>query len=178
MLQGSLKISCKVSRDPLPGTSWLVFYLLFPIMNFDITPNVTVNNEHLYGWVQDVNFRGTFSILLSCLSTLFLCTWSVMHLNVPDRNQSARSYLKIQVLWCLIGIFGPELAIWSAWRQYISAKALRDQVRAELMKVGCKTNSAWAVLTRSSLVTITNTPAKHGPSPTDSMLLWEVLSLI
>ncbi|KAL9086252.1 MAG: hypothetical protein Q9159_004258 [Coniocarpon cinnabarinum] len=52
-----------------------------------------------------------------------------MHLNVPEKNMSRSSYVKKYCTWGLIGIFGPELAIWAAWRQFLSAKALRDEVR-------------------------------------------------
>ena len=90
------------------------------------------------GWVSEPSFRGTFSILISCLSTLILSTWSVMHLNVPKKHGTAAGYIKRYFVWGFIGVFGPELAIWCAWRQFLSAKALRDEIlhlQAEVSKL-------------------------------------------
>ncbi|KAF2758485.1 hypothetical protein EJ05DRAFT_510406 [Pseudovirgaria hyperparasitica] len=105
-------------------------------MDFSDIANVTVGNHTLVGWVDGPDRRGTLSILISCLTTLLLCTWSAMHLNVPKRHVNEVSYIKTQVFWSLVGIFGPELAIWCAWRQYMSAKALRDQIKAALLNSG------------------------------------------
>lgn len=58
-----------------------------------------------------------------------------MHLNIPHRSTSVLSNLKSYAYWSLIGIFGPELAIWSAWRQYLSAKALKKEIEVALAEV-------------------------------------------
>ncbi|KAG9238995.1 hypothetical protein BJ875DRAFT_276092 [Amylocarpus encephaloides] len=44
------------------------------------TPNSTVN------YVSGPNTRGTLDILWSCLFTIVACTWTVLHLNVPEQR--------------------------------------------------------------------------------------------
>jgi hypothetical protein len=38
-------------------------------------------------WQPEPTFRGTFSILSTCLITLGLCAWSAIHLNVASRHE-------------------------------------------------------------------------------------------
>lgn len=41
--------------------------------------------QELVGWVLESPGRGTLSLVLSCLSTIFLCTWVVIHSRVYKR---------------------------------------------------------------------------------------------
>lgn len=87
------------------------------------------SNYTRVGWVNEPDGRGTLSILVACLSSLFLSSWAVMHLNIPPRYSSKTRRLSTYFYWCIYGIFGPELVIWTAWRQLSSAWALRNQLR-------------------------------------------------
>lgn len=49
-----------------------------------------------------------------------------MHLNLPKRNESSFAYTWSYCKWSFLGVFGPELVLYTAWRQYLSAKALQD----------------------------------------------------
>lgn len=93
----------------------------------ELTP--AQHNNTKVGWVNEPNGRGTLSILVSCLSSLFLSSWAVMHLNIPRKRSSAARRLATYLYWCIYGIFGPELVIWTAWRQLLSAWALRNELR-------------------------------------------------
>ncbi|KAI1757955.1 hypothetical protein F4782DRAFT_536656 [Xylaria castorea] len=84
----------------------------------------TAINSTLVGFVSDPDGRGTLSLLFSCLLTLALCVWSAVHLNLPEYNESDVHYLYRYLKWSILGVFGPELVIWAAWRQFISARAL------------------------------------------------------
>ena len=81
------------------------------------------------GWVADPYDRGTFSLIVSCLLTLSLCVWSAIHLNVPPPNQTRLKVWARTWQWVIIGIFGPELVVFAAWRQYISAHELQDRLK-------------------------------------------------
>ena len=76
------------------------------------------------GWVSEPNGRGTFGLVTSCLFTLSICVWSAMHLNVPPKTRSTFWRWIVNFEWTALGIFGPELIAWIAWRQYSSAKVL------------------------------------------------------
>ena len=86
-------------------------------------------NYTLVGYVSDPDARGTLSIFFSCLLTLSLCVWSSVHLNLPKHDESDFEYSWRYFKWSLLGIFGPELVIWAAWRQFISARALTKSIR-------------------------------------------------
>jgi hypothetical protein len=51
-----------------------------------------------------------------------------MHLNLPAKSSSNTEKLVPYLYWRVIGIFGPELAIWAAWRQLMSARALKREI--------------------------------------------------
>lgn len=81
-------------------------------------------NSTLVGFVVEPDGRGTLSLLFSCIFTLSLCVWSAVHLNLPQTDESPSEYSYRYLKWSILGVFGPELVIWAAWRQYISARSL------------------------------------------------------
>ncbi|KAL6717240.1 hypothetical protein ACLMJK_005155 [Lecanora helva] len=85
------------------------------------------------GWQSDPNNRGTFTLVSSCVLTLTICVYSAMHLNVPRHGESTLWFWMRTLRWALLGIFGPELVVFKAWKQYLSAKALvkRPQNRSD-----------------------------------------------
>lgn len=86
------------------------------------------------GWQSDPNGRGTFTLVSSCLLTLVICVYSAMHLNVPPHGESTLNYWMRTIRWGFWGIFGPELVVFVAWKQFLSAKAIekisKNQVEA------------------------------------------------
>ena len=73
-------------------------------------------------FVSSVNARGTIDILWSSLFTILACTWTVLHLNVPeqrlDRDTGWRGDIKWAVKgflksakWVLITVLAPELLL-------------------------------------------------------------------
>jgi hypothetical protein len=109
-------------------------------LSIDLTP--AQHNYTKVGWVNEPDGRGTLSILVSCLSSLFLSSWAVMHLNVPRRRSSTTRRLGTYLYWCIYGIFGPELVIWTAWRQLLSAWALRNGLRKVSTSMSCTDRAA------------------------------------
>lgn len=84
----------------------------------------------LVGFVSGPDGRGTLSLLFSCIFTLVLCVWSTVHLNLPKPTESSLEHTWRYLKWSLLGIFGPEFVIWTAWRQHISARALANNIKA------------------------------------------------
>ena len=83
----------------------------------------TTLDEHT-GFVSDPDGRGTLSLLLSCALTLVLCVWSALHLNIPRHGVTRREKLWTNIRWITAGIYAPELVVFTAWRQWKSAKLL------------------------------------------------------
>ena len=57
------------------------------------------NETIVHGWQPEPSGRGTWSIVWSCLTTVLLCTWSALHLPVPDWrtvHSDIRSWLPVE----------------------------------------------------------------------------------
>ena len=87
------------------------------------------DSPNYVGYVGDPNGRGTASLVISCLLTLVLCVWSALHLNVPHRRQSWVGSLFVNCRWIITGVYAPELVVFTAWRQWSSARLLGKLVQ-------------------------------------------------
>ncbi|KAI0707885.1 hypothetical protein C8Q76DRAFT_816437 [Earliella scabrosa] len=83
-------------------------------------------------WHEEPKFRGTFSILTSCLSTLFISTWSALHLDIPDSEQSGFMRFLDKIGWLFIGLLAPEYLLLLAFNQYLAARALTKFAQKKL----------------------------------------------
>ena len=84
-------------------------------------PNSTVQVHLADGWVHQPNERGTLDIIQSCLLTVFLCSWSVLCLNVPSRSNKRWRFLRLKLNWMVFSIFFPEVVVAFAAEQWESA---------------------------------------------------------
>jgi hypothetical protein len=82
------------------------------------------NAQETTHWVSASMTQGTFNLLASCVITLFLCLWTSFHLNVPGKNENTAAHLARKLVWMLLALFAPELIVYTAWRQWVSAKML------------------------------------------------------
>jgi hypothetical protein len=84
----------------------------------------STQSDDFVGYVSEPNVRGTTSLLISCVLTLALCVWSALHLNVPQYDASRLEMLLCNVRWIITGVYAPELVVFTAWRQWASARLL------------------------------------------------------
>jgi hypothetical protein len=105
---------------------WLTFHLAARAAARDSGSDPPPDDQPV-GWQAGDNHRGTWGILSSCLSTIFACTWSVQHPNVPESPQKGRwSRLVRSSKWMIITILFPELIVLHAIFEFTMAlKALR-----------------------------------------------------
>ncbi|RYP75180.1 hypothetical protein DL771_002505 [Monosporascus sp. 5C6A] len=82
-----------------------------------------LNTEFAPSWVVEPGGRGTWSLLYSCVFTLALCVYSAIHLNVPPPGDRFHYYRR-KTVWVLIAIFAPEVVLFTAWSQWLSATTL------------------------------------------------------
>ena len=89
----------------------------------------TVQAEYLrHGWAPEPSGRGTWAILWSCLATIFICTWSALHLDVP--NGHGRWYLFFRKLgWMLIAATAPEIVLYNAADNFFESRDLLRHLR-------------------------------------------------
>src|SRR5438552_2815510 len=75
------------------------------------------------GWVSDRSYhRGTIDLLYGCLFTIFLCTWSVLHLDLPGDNHTRLRCFFQKVGYMAIGIGAPELVTLMALLQRFNVR--------------------------------------------------------
>ncbi|KAG2136365.1 uncharacterized protein EDB93DRAFT_1091843 [Suillus bovinus] len=68
------------------------------------------------------NTRTLWDILLSCALTLFACTWTAIHPNIPGMNESKVAITSRRLFIMVIALIAPELMITWATRQFFSAR--------------------------------------------------------
>ena len=67
----------------------------------DTTPKYT-------GWQKGPAERGTMTILWSCLTTVFACTWTILHLNVPGYHDGTLWKVLRKTKWMAVTVIFPE----------------------------------------------------------------------
>ena len=124
----SMRFSVFLCYAALPLTSGSPLPPLAIPSNNGPTSNET---RDLVGYVSDPDGRGTISLLVSCTLTLMLCVWSALHLNLPQPSRSRKHDLPLYLRWIVIGVFGPELVVFTAWRQWCSARILNKLMQKQ-----------------------------------------------
>jgi len=84
-----------------------------------------------YGFVPEPHGCGTFNILWTCLTTLFLCTWTGQHLNIPNPKDSRLKKLLRKVGWMIFTAIAPEYTTVNALYQYVQARRSVAAVKAQ-----------------------------------------------
>ena len=65
------------------------------------------------------NSRSTLTLLWSCLVTVFACTWTVIHLNMPASYDTFWSIAFRKSYWFLLTLVAPEVTVLVAFQQYL-----------------------------------------------------------
>jgi len=68
--------------------------------------------------------RGTFGILKSCIITLLLCVYTVLHVNVQPEKATLFDRFWTKAKWVLVGTLAPELVVFVAWCQRREARRI------------------------------------------------------
>ena len=87
---------------------------------------------HINGFLSSPDIRSTMDIVWTCAATLLLCTWSILHLNIPievtsngSASQTLRRnlYLTARKLWWMfITFMAPEIILGKALSDLVSAR--------------------------------------------------------
>lgn len=81
------------------------------------------------GWFSPPNLRGTADILWNCLSTLFICVYVVLHLNVPAPSDGELRIILRKIGLMFIGVLAPEFITWYAVDQYSRAQRSTEEIQ-------------------------------------------------
>jgi hypothetical protein len=77
----------------------------------------TNSTTNIVSWAPNPDGRGTIDLLWTCFATVFLCTWSTIHLDLPGLSDKEHRVFLRRLVHVLIGIMAPE---------YYAAMALSD----------------------------------------------------
>lgn len=109
-----------------------LFLASYAITSTDATQNAT-SDTLIYGWVSINCGRGTSEILRSCLFTIFLCVWTVLHRPVP-RYQGPRAHsfrtkiVRSKIVPAIIVLIAPEFLIFTAVRDFQDAMQRKKEL--------------------------------------------------
>lgn len=74
-------------------------------------------------WKDAPEGRGTSNVLWLCVSTLLICVWSALHMDVP-KHKRFWSGLLTRCGWLFVGLLMPEVLVLVALGQLIDARRL------------------------------------------------------
>ncbi|KAL3418069.1 hypothetical protein PVAG01_09784 [Phlyctema vagabunda] len=83
----------------------------------------TVTSEDMVsGWQSSPNVRGTTNILYNSISTIYLCAWVSLCLNLPQPGTNDWKLFLYKLRWHLVTVIFPEVIVATAAKQWLSAK--------------------------------------------------------
>ena len=118
----------------LLGLTSIVLAASHTEINLPLGNPTALNTEIAPLWVSEPNFRGTWRLLYSCVFTLTLCVYSSIHLNVPRKGERLWPYYRRKAKWVLIAILTPEIALFTAYTQFFTARKLYKELNSLLDK--------------------------------------------
>jgi hypothetical protein len=96
---------------------------------FMMSGNYTGTNT-IRGWVSGSESRGTFDIIHSCVTTVFLCCWTSVCVNVPAVTDSYFDHFRDKLNLAALGILSPDylftLALGQRDRAWRSVKLFHE----------------------------------------------------
>ena len=108
-----------MTRNMQRPLTLLLFHLA--VVSTASAANAT-SSGHREGWQSQPDGRGTFDILWASLFTIFLCTWTSLHLNVPSTNETYLRQCLRKFRWMIQAIMGPEFIVAFATGQKVEAR--------------------------------------------------------
>lgn len=96
------------------------------------------------GWTAGPDGRGTIDMIYSCSFTMFLCSLSVLCLNVPGLDDSQFRQFRRRVYITALAFLGPEFIFQIALGQFLCARDSVRQFRASGVKGWTMTHAFYA----------------------------------
>ncbi|EXJ63286.1 uncharacterized protein A1O5_11607 [Cladophialophora psammophila CBS 110553] len=77
--------------------------------------------QHI-GFTPSPNQRGTIDVLWPCLFTVFICTWTVVHPNIPQPGAPWWHKVIDPAIGLVLAALAPELILGVAVREWLDAR--------------------------------------------------------
>ncbi|KAL8992060.1 MAG: hypothetical protein Q9169_007405 [Polycauliona sp. 2 TL-2023] len=78
--------------------------------------------QEMLGWVSQPDQRGSLDIIWSCVATLGICVWAMLHLNVSSESDTQVTLFLRRLRWMGLALLAPELIMLFASGQWASAR--------------------------------------------------------
>ncbi|KAI1117030.1 hypothetical protein F5Y14DRAFT_404580 [Nemania sp. NC0429] len=88
----------------------------------------TLRTQLAPSWSTTSPVRSTSDLLWTSIVTLFLCVYTVIHVNIPPPDESRRKFYGRKCLWALVAILAPEYALCTAYHQWDAARRLQHEM--------------------------------------------------
>lgn len=92
------------------------------------SPLFVMSNSTTVGWTSEPAARGTLGLVWGCLATIFICTWSALHLNLPAEEDGAWTRAVNQAQYTVAGLLAPEWFAFNAFNDLELAIEIRRRV--------------------------------------------------
>ncbi|KAG1721808.1 hypothetical protein EDB19DRAFT_1960059, partial [Suillus lakei] len=116
------------------------------------------------------NTRTLWDILLSCGLTLFACTWTAIHTNIPGMDEGKFAITSRRLFIMVTALMAPELIITWATRQFFSARAAAKEFNDEFDTQRTQTHADDRDVSESTATLLNDIPGESGspsaPKPT------------
>lgn len=111
------------------GPHFLIL-LLAPFSYATALNNTIIHKNALSSSCTDK--RTLWSIILSCVATLFACAWTAIHPNIPGPVESGVTVGARRLGIMILAIGSPEIVVMWAARQFFGARAVQKRFQEAL----------------------------------------------
>lgn len=87
-----------------------------------------MNTTGIVSWTPEPQTRGTIGLVWGCLATIFLCTWSAIHPNLPAEDETPWQILWRRVVYLTGALVAPEYFCLIALGDLFDARCVQKQV--------------------------------------------------
>ncbi|KAG0695645.1 hypothetical protein DFH29DRAFT_1083287 [Suillus ampliporus] len=105
----------------------VLLYISFACASLSSLNDTTIPTLDASDCPSSSDTRSLLAIIWSCAMTLFACTWTAIHLNIPGMEEGKVSVTFHRLSIMVIALIAPELMITWAARQFFSARAAAEE---------------------------------------------------
>lgn len=116
-----------------------------PISVFDSRAPHIMDDTRVSTWMPGPDTRGTYNIAKLCVSTLLICAYNAVHVDVPPRKRTW-AILAQRIGWLILSVFTPEIPVLAAFGQRAQARQLVRASRKYLQREWTMTQGFYAAM--------------------------------
>lgn len=103
-----------------------------------------MSDQHVVGWTQPPNGRGTIDILFENFLALFVCVWTVLHHNLQAKHEGFWTVFFRKCRWAALAVTAPEMVTLFAVMQWNAANISVREMQALGVRSWTKVHAFYA----------------------------------